>query len=268
MVLAALPVAGLTAATAGAALALREPALSRHRLAPRRLDPALRGLRVAQITDLHLGVFATVGDVERLAERLDHEDLDLLVLTGDFADHLPLLEPALRLLRSVRTRHGLFAAMGNHEHFRGASETRRGYERAGVDLVVNEHRSLVVRGRPLALVGVDDPGRRLSSSGYRAAVDLALDGSPSDALRLGLCHRPSGFDALAAAGVDLTLSGHTHGGQVGLGARSLLEPVAPGARLWGAYERDGAMLYTSSGAGHWFAFRLGCPSEVPILELG
>jgi predicted MPP superfamily phosphohydrolase len=213
-------------------------------------------------------VFATVTDVERLAERLDREELDLLVLTGDFADHLPLLEPALRLLRAVRTRHGTFAAMGNHEHFRGALETRRGYDRAGVDLVVNEHRALVVRERPLVLVGVDDPGRRIRSNGYQAAAELALDGSPSDALRLGLCHRPSGFEVLAAAGVDVTLSGHTHGGQLGLGERSLFEGVAPGGQLWGAYERDGRLLYTSSGAGHWFAFRLGCPSEVPILELG
>jgi predicted MPP superfamily phosphohydrolase len=267
-VLAALPVAGLAAAAAGTGLALREPTLTRRRLAPARLDPAHRGLRIAQLTDLHLGVFATVADVERLAERLDREELDLLVLTGDFADHLPLLEPALRLLRAVRTRHGTFAAMGNHEHFRGALETRRGYDRAGVDLVVNEHRALVVRDRPLVLVGVDDPGRRIRSNGYEAAAELALDGSPSDALRLGLCHRPSGFEVLAAAGVDVTLSGHTHGGQLGLGERSLFEGVAPGGQLWGTYERDGRLLYTSSGAGHWFAFRLGCPSEVPILELG
>jgi predicted MPP superfamily phosphohydrolase len=82
-----------------------------------------------------------------------------------------------------------------------------------------------------------------------------------------LSHRPAAFDAAAENGVDLTLAGHTHGAQVGLFGRSLLEPLWPEARLWGHYRQGVSQLYTSSGVGHWFPFRLGCPSEAPVIEL-
>jgi len=119
----------------------------------------------------------------------------------------------------------------------------------------------------LVVAGVDDPARQRRAGHYADAIARALDGSPERAFRLGLCHRPSGFPDVARAGVDLTLSGHTHAGQIGLGDHSVFERLAPEARLWGTYREGDAQLYTSSGGGHWFAFRLNCPSEAALITL-
>ena len=78
---------------------------------------------------------------------------------------------------------------------------------------------------------------------------------------------PEGFDPAAKAGVDLTLSGHTHGGQIGFNGKSAFEPLWPDGYLWGGYRRGASSLYTTAGFGDWFPFRLGCPSEAPLLVL-
>jgi predicted MPP superfamily phosphohydrolase len=82
-----------------------------------------------------------------------------------------------------------------------------------------------------------------------------------------MAHRPDAFNAAVELDIDLTLSGHTHGGQVGLGGRSFWSLFAPGSYLRGLYRKEKSRLYVSSGIGHWFPFRLGCPSEAPIIEL-
>jgi uncharacterized protein len=82
-----------------------------------------------------------------------------------------------------------------------------------------------------------------------------------------MSHRPDAFDHAAVRGIDLTLAGHTHGGQIGMFGRSVFESYWPERYLWGRYERNGSQLYTSAGVGHWFPFRLGCPPEAPVIEL-
>ena len=82
-----------------------------------------------------------------------------------------------------------------------------------------------------------------------------------------MSHRTSGFDYSAAQGNDLTLAGHTHGGQIGFNGRSLLTSLNPERYMRGLYERGGSKLYVSAGAGHWFPYRLGCPPEIPTYVL-
>ena len=81
-----------------------------------------------------------------------------------------------------------------------------------------------------------------------------------------MTHRPEGFDPASEMGIELTLSGHTHGGQAGLNGRSLWSAFTD-RYLWGHYAKNGSQMYLSSGIGHWFPFRLGCPTEAPIIEL-
>ncbi len=230
------------------------------------LPAGLRGLRVLQITDLHLGAFFGPDSIPELVEEIARAAPDLLVMTGDICDHLPFLGPALERIGEVAPPLGAYAIMGNHEYYRGARATRRLYDSSKIRMLVDEHTIVDVRGSKLVLSGIDDP----TSSrdwGHARHIDRALDGAPSDAFHLALCHRPSGFDALAARRVDLTLSGHTHGAQVGVGERSVLEPLLPDWYLWGHYAKGDSQLYTSSGAGHWAAFRLACPSELPLITL-
>jgi predicted MPP superfamily phosphohydrolase len=82
-----------------------------------------------------------------------------------------------------------------------------------------------------------------------------------------MTHRPDAFPPAAERDIDLMLAGHTHGGQVGFAGRSILESSLPGRYLWGKYLLGQSQLYTSCGVGHWFPFRLGCPTEAPIIEL-
>jgi len=82
-----------------------------------------------------------------------------------------------------------------------------------------------------------------------------------------MSHRPNILPIAAKNNIDLVLSGHTHGAQFGFNNRSIFEKLYPKSYLWGKYQIDNTILYTSSGAGHWFPFRIGCPTEIPIITL-
>lgn len=266
----AVPALSTGTAILGIGGAFVDTAIQPRKLAFRGLAPELAGLKILQITDLHLGAFITRKGVSELIERAREARPDLVLLTGDICDYLPWLEFALKEVETIEAPLGHFAVMGNHEYYRGARATRLDYARSAVRLLDDEHVVLQHAGRRLMLLGVDDPAgsNKRGHAHYAAHADKALDGAPSDVdFSLALCHRPSGFQAIAERGVHLTLSGHTHGAQAGYGGRSVLEPLLPEWQLWGEYKRGASSLYTSSGAGHWATFRLGCPSEAPLIEL-
>jgi hypothetical protein len=229
------------------------------------LPKALDGYTIAQISDIHVGVF--VGERE-LAEGLDRvREIapDLLVVTGDLVDFEPSYTPLLaRALARVRARDGIAAILGNHDYYAGADEVRRVMERAGVDVLVNRGRVI----RPddaggFALLGVDD-----MSGGLRGGpgpwFDGALRSVPRDLPRILLSHQPPFFDEIAGH-VALQLSGHTHGGQINPGfspARVLMRYVA------GRYDLAGSTLYVNRGFGvAGPPARLGAPPEVTKLVL-
>jgi uncharacterized protein len=232
------------------------------------LHPDLEGLRILHLSDLHLGAGRRAADLEAFLQRAAAERPDLIVLTGDVADDLGELAEALRIVHRHRPRLGVYAALGNHEYLHDIDVTRPIYERSAVPLLVDRGVTLAVGAARLYVAGVDDCfGKGHDARFYDQATARCAAGAPADAFRLLLCHRPRGFFAAAAHGFDLTLSGHTHGGQVGLFGVSALQPFLRGEPLWGAYQRGGKRLYTTSGFGHWFPFRLGCPAEAPILVL-
>jgi len=265
---AALPVAALGVGGAGVIGAFRPTSVVPRPMRFGELPPTLAGLRILQLTDLHLGAFMDPDGLEDLIERASAAKPDLVVVTGDLSDHLPWLPDALRRIETLAPRLGTFAVLGNHEHYRGVEEVRRAFDKSKIDLLMNEHRIVESGLERFTLLGVDDPAAAPRDKNfYERTSDLALDGAPSESFRLALCHRPSGFRALAARNVDLTLSGHTHGAQMGHGERSLLEGAMPDSFLWGRYALGTHQLYTSSGGGHWFAFRLDCPSEAPLVTL-
>lgn len=239
------------------------------------LPPALEGLRILQISDVHLGFQRSVADVERFVDGMLEKEtrFDLVAITGDVADDTAQLAPALKALLRLSPRLGTYACPGNHEHYGDIDLVRRTFERAGIPLL--EGRGLRAGG--LWIAGVDDPvvlhGQIAIGHAeelrpyYDEAIARALDGMPGGALPLLLCHRPEGFDPARALGVRVVLSGHTHGGHLGWRGKSLVERAAPGLRAWGTYGDDQARLHVTSGFGHWFQLRAGCPAEAPILEL-
>jgi predicted MPP superfamily phosphohydrolase len=193
----------------------------------------------------------------------------LIVFTGDVADDLAQLAPALALADGFRARAGVFASLGNHEYLRGIRDARAVFDKSRVPLLVGRGGLLSVGRARVWVGGGDDP---VATHGnihpfLRATVAEAMRGAPRDAFQLLLCHRPEGFDEAERAGASLTLSGHTHGGQIGYNGKSAFEALWPDGYLWGAYRRRDAWLYTTSGFGHWFPFRVGCPTEAPLLVL-
>lgn len=263
-----LPAGALAGAAYGVLIESERLIIRRIRIPIPGLPPELEGLRIGQVTDIHVAKMQTqLYHLERALQRLSEERLDLLCPTGDLCDEPRLHLDVLRLLRQVPTRLGHFACLGNHELYLGDLPwVRRGYERAGIHLLEDE--SVKLGGLRLAGISFPHSGRmpRLDHALVPRLLDETLRDQGSDETTVLLAHHPHVVQHVPGRRVALQLSGHTHGGQLGLGEGSLIEPLYANAR--GRYQLpDGAQLFVSSGLGHWLPFRLNCPPEAVIIEL-
>jgi uncharacterized protein len=242
------------------------------------LSPHLRGttrtdrpLRIVQITDPHLGPFMSVARLRRICERAVQADPDLVVLTGDFLtmesqSDPNLLRDALVPLRALPGK--VFACHGNHDH-EAPEIVARAMRENGIDLLVDEARLVHTPAGAVQIVGVDFQRRERDAHLARVCETFPR---AQGALRLVLLHDPSAFRHLPPGHGDLVLSGHTHGGQVGL--------VSLGAgwtflRLFGQripdhgfWARGVDRMYIHRGTGHYgFPLRLGVPAEESVLRV-
>jgi predicted MPP superfamily phosphohydrolase len=280
---AALPAAAAATGASGFLQARQGPTLPVVRFDYPDLHPDLEGFRILQLSDLHLGACLGLADLERaLDEAKRRAKPDLVVITGDLADDPTLIPEALRMVANMGARYGVLSCLGNHEYLHDIDVTRPFFDESPVPLLVGDGRTMDVGRAKLFVGGCDDPvymrgaiaqlvGESIAEAAAKAPVDTDF--------RLLLCHRPEGFGPATEHGFDLTLSGHTHGGQLGLFGRSLFEHIRPNVGWWGTYAkrrsasgqgRPGGLsrLYTTSGFGHWFPFRVGCPTEMPLIVLG
>jgi len=251
----------------GPAEVSRVPVERYRRRAP---DPlASRPLRVVQITDPHLGPWQPVGRLRRHLERLLAHDPDLVLLTGDFltmeGQGSPgALAESLAPLRRVSDR--CYAIFGNHDH-EAPEEVRSALEHNDIRLLVDQEVVVDTRVGPVQILGADYVGR-----GRREHLEDLLARHPRRPhhLRLLLLHDPAGFRHVPDGAVDLTLSGHTHGGQVGLVSFGFEWTVLRRSR-WpdhGLFARGANRLYVHRGTGFYgFPLRVGVPGELSVLEL-
>lgn len=260
----AAPALSLVSSGVGVLSALPGPRIHEMELVLPHLPPELDGLRVLQITDVHIGTFTGLDHLESGLSRAGSPDL--VLLTGDIADDLNRLPDALRMIAALRPRLGTWAVPGNHEYHRGIAAVLRIHEASDVPMLRSEG-ALVHPG--LWIAGADDPMNRSIGPDLRLArsIDGALSARPDGAASIVLSHRPYGFLQASHHGADLTLAGHTHGLQMAIGGRSVGEALFPEHFLLGVYERGASRLYTSAGAGHWFPFRIACPAELPLITL-
>ena len=266
---AAVPIGALSMGAGGFGRALAGVNVYERKMAIESLPDDLKGLKIFHLSDLHLGPWVKLDDLEEVVAEAEKFHPDLVLITGDIADEVPLLADALKLIDQLDPRLGSFASLGNHEHFRGVERIRKIIDRSPVRLLVDEGVTMADGSASLCVAAIDDPRRMVGdhTQFYRQALDKAMLASRSDDTVILMSHRPSVFDLASESGVDLTLAGHTHGGQLGLMGRSAFEPYSPESYLWGHYTRGKSQLYTSAGMGHWFPFRLGCPPEAPIITL-
>jgi uncharacterized protein len=240
------------------------------------LSRALDGFSIAQLSDVHIGVF--VGEAElRIAEELLRQAKpDLIVLTGDLLDSDPRLAGQLgRFVRrlSPLARAGVVAISGNHDYYAGVEAMASAVTGAGARMLRNDALVVGDAGAGFALLGVDDVQARREGGGpdlERALRALPrLDGRVAAAVdlpRILLCHNPS-FFAEAAGHVALQVSGHTHGGQVNLGIRPA-DYLLPGGWVAGRYDERGSALYVNRGFGTVGPpARIGAPPEVTRIVL-
>ncbi|TET94263.1 MAG: hypothetical protein E3J26_04865 [Candidatus Zixiibacteriota bacterium] len=233
------------------------------------LPPDLEGLRILHLSDSHLRHYVTLDDLAEVLSDASRFVPDLVLVTGDIADDLQLLPEALSMIDNLNPPLGAFASLGNHEYFRGIGAVRQVFDRSQISLLVNHGVRIVVGSCALFIGGLDDP-RFLAvkdESFFKRAVDRTLTDTTGEDFLILMSHRPDAFDYASEVGINLTLAGHTHGTQVGVAHRSLFEALWPQQYLWGHYRHGQSHLYTSSGVGHWFPFRLGCPPEAPVIEL-
>ncbi len=266
---AAVPLVALTSGTAGVFQTLNSVRVFKKPMAFANLSDDLDGFRILHLSDLHLRHYTTLSDLEDVLLRSEKFKLDMILLTGDIADDLKLLPDALKMVDQMKTPYGTYASLGNHEHYRGITTARYLFKKSPVPLLVNNGDTIQVGNSSLFIGGIDDPVRMGAKETrfYQQTIDKTLKQEHGSDFKLLMSHRPDALDYAAEIGINLTLAGHTHGGQMGIGGRSLLESTFPDRYLWGDYSIGESKLYTSSGMGHWFPFRLGCPTEAPIIEL-
>lgn len=241
-------------------------AVERQEITLRRLPRELDGLRVVQLSDIHNGPFTAPGSIERAVEVANSLNPDIVALTGDYVSHdREFAAPCAEILGRLKARCGVYAILGNHDHWTDAGLITDLFRAEGIKVLVNEgmrfeHPELP--GAAFWLAGVDDTMVGLED------LPLALAGSSADELKLLLAHNPIILRRAARAGVDLVLSGHTHGGQVTWRSERSASG-RPRRRLLRGLGRQGAtQIYVSRGLGTVvLPVRYGCLPEVSLLEL-
>lgn len=263
-------VLGVTAVllTWGYAEARRVPRVRRLDVQLPRLGPGLDGTRVALITDTHYGPLDRADWSARVCAKVNALEADLVCHTGDIADGTAERRRAQAApLGTVRATRARVYVTGNHEYYSEAQGWVDLMDELGWEPLRNRHLLLERGGDTLVVAGVDDVTAESSGlAGHRAHLDGALSGADPDLPVLLLAHQPKFVDRAAAGGVDLQLSGHTHGGQIWPFHHLVRidQPALAGLSRHGAR----TLLYTSRGTGFWGPpFRVFAPSEITLLVL-
>jgi predicted MPP superfamily phosphohydrolase len=233
------------------------------------LPPKLDGLMIAHLSDFHAGRFMTRRDMAPIIDTVNDMQPDLILVTGDLIDYALIdLPPALDALRRLRPKYGLSdglaMCMGNHDCIENRYTFKRDCAAAGFRILANDARTIDVAGEKIQLMAVDWCKTDEMTNDALWRTSLQRD---SAAFPILMAHHPHAFDQAAQLGFPLTLSGHTHGGQL-----MLTENIGVGSikfrYLSGLYRKaNGSQLIVSNGIGNWFPLRVNAPAEVLRLTL-
>jgi len=246
--------------------AITEPymlTIEHERIELSRLPKSFESFRIVQLSDIHHGPFSDPSQIERAVDTANRLQPDIIALTGDYiSKERHYAAPCAEMLGRLRARFGVYAVLGNHDHWVDAALITDLFRAEGITMLVNQGMRFELNGSAFWLAGVDDTMVGLED------ISLALAGSREDEMKLLLAHNPIVLRRAARADVDLVLSGHTHGGQVAL--RS--EPSASGGPrrrfLKGLGRFGNTQIYVNRGLGTVvLPIRYGCPPEVSLLEL-
>jgi uncharacterized protein len=235
------------------------------------LPAEFHGFRIVQLSDVHHSTFLGEAEIAAAARRANELQPDLAVLTGDYVSHsVNYIAGCARALGHLRARHGVYAVLGNHDHWTDAELMASALTAEGIRVLVNESVKLERGEAHVRLAGIDD------IMAERDDLRRALADTSRDEARILLSHNPAIIREAARAGVDLVLSGHTHGGQINWKLLTRRQDTAfarwlnrPSRRFIRGYAALGStQLYVNRGLGTVVVpLRYGCPPEITLIEL-
>ncbi len=226
-----------------------------------RLPKKLDGFRIIHLSDIHHSPFTGLEHIKRTVKVANRIKPDMFVLTGDYVSHdTKYIAPVAKVLGQLKAEFGTYACLGNHDHWTDAALVTKKFRDAGMTMLVNEGFRFEIRDASFWLAGVDD------HMVGKTDLAAALHGSYPDEMKLLLAHNPLIFRQAVRFGVDLTLSGHTHGGQIRV--RDSEKGIIPRRRKAGLYRRKDSQIYITRGIGTVvLPVRYQCPPEISLLEL-
>ena len=233
-----------------------------------RLPAEFDGFRIAVLADLHASAVNQALFINKIVDLTLNEKADLIVLPGDIIDgrvdkRMEDVDP----LRKLSAPYGVYAVLGNHEYYSGYEEWMKKFADLKLPILINSHVELKKDGKNIYLGGI--PDYSAEKRGKEAPnLQKTWSNVPEDAFKILLAHQPKNNNVHAASGVDLQLSGHTHGGMI-IGMDKLLIAPSNSGVVRGEYDIDNMKLYISAGASLWngFPLRLGIPPEITIIVL-
>jgi predicted MPP superfamily phosphohydrolase len=245
---------------------LRGPRVKNVAVKIANLHPALQGLKIAQLSDLHVGPTIRKNYVAEMVRRTNAVAPDLIVLTGDIADaHVASIVEHLEPLRELRARYGVFYVTGNHEYYWNAPDLIAKVQELGLQPLLNENKIIRIGDARVLVGGITDPMGHYLKPPQTPDLKKAAQSGETAQLKIVLAHRPDVSDEAEALGFDLQFSGHTHAGQ--FFPFSLLIGLAHKYNR-GLYRHGRMWVYVNPGTGYWGpADRLGVASEITLVTI-
>ena len=265
---AALPAAAVAVSAYGG-LVERHQTMVRHFNVPvENIPDDINGFSVAQLSDIHLGPFMGLEELDNLLQQASGLECDMLAITGDLFDDNKINYKAAKLVDSYvdKFKYGIYYCWGNHEHMRGIPAIDIAIEGTRIKKLDNSFDMVTGEALPVYVAGVDYPIKRDQFDFLKEKyTELALKEIPANSVKILLAHHPDFIDSAAKYKTNLELTGHTHGGQLGFFGIPLVPPIFKYLR--GVYHVGNTMGYVHSGNGSWFPFRFGCPPEIAVFTL-
>lgn len=240
--------------------------IEKVRIKIQNLPEELKGLTIGLISDVHSGIFMTEEDMQPYCEALNSLEPDLILMPGDFITSDPdEIYPFINVFKNLKSKYGIFATLGNHEFFpRQPQRIAKIIEENGIRVLRNENEKVEINGEELFIIGIDDLR-------YGADLDKAMKNVKNEKVKILLSHKPYDFPRFAQNQIQLTVSGHTHGGQI-VFAKIDDTYITPSALVSkfvaGHYKLGNSHLYVTRGIGVvGLPLRLNCPAEITHITL-
>ena len=234
------------------------------------LPEEFKGFTIGMMSDIHSSIFMNKDDMDEYVKTMNDLQTDLIVVTGDFVNsQTEEVYPFAEAFSNLQSPNGVYGCLGNHDYFaKDVERVAKEVDGCGIKLLRNDAVRIQKGNSYFNLVGVDDIGHNADPKDY---MTKALVFAKNDQPKIMLCHKPYYFQQAKDLGIDLTLSGHTHGGQIVFGAInqkriSLAALFSP--YISGLYNIDQSHLYVNNGIGFTgIPLRINCPAELTVITL-